>query len=116
MQHRTHADAGAQIGGARCQEPVTLGESELDLLLQGRIDGINGRPGLPQLEPRPKCLNPQMVLFVDHHTDVLFTVEHNAAAGILGRVFTTNKVPFHQDLFVQGGQLVHRFGKNLLPQ
>ena len=68
------------------------------------------------MEPGPQCLNPQMVLFVDHHADVFFTVQHNAAAGILGRVFTADKMPFHQNLFVQGGQLIHRFGKNLLPQ
>ena len=103
VQHGAHADAGAQIGGAGCQEPVTLGEGELDLLLQGRIDSINGHPGLAQLKPGPQCLHPQMVLFVDHHTNILLSVQHDAAAGVLGRVFAADEVTLHQDLLVQGG-------------
>jgi hypothetical protein len=54
-----------------------------------------------------------VVLFIDHDAEGFVAVEDEAAAGALGGVLTADQVTFDEDVFVEDGQVVHRFGKRV---
>ena len=96
MQHRTHADARAEVGGARRQIAVAGIIRVFQFLLQARVKPVDLLPNLLDLHARQERLHTEMVLFVDHYTERFVLVQHQRTATTLGSMFTANQVAFHQ--------------------
>ena len=114
MEHRADADARAEIRRAGRQIAKLVVEGIIQLLLQLGIQMVNRAPRLPQLQPGPQRLHPQMVLLVDHHTETFLAVQHQAAAGAFRRVFAADEMALDQNLLVERAEIVHRLRKRAL--
>jgi len=67
VHHGRGAHTGAQVGRAGGEIAERRGERIVQFLLEFRVDRVDGIPGLLQLKAGPHHLNPQVILFVDHH-------------------------------------------------
>ena len=114
MQHRTDTDAGADVCRAGRQVAELGAEGELQFLFEHRIGLIDGAPGLAKLQSGAERLHPQVILLVDHHAERFLAVQHQATAGAFGGMLPADEMALDQNLLVQGGKVIHRFGKSVL--
>ncbi len=113
MQHRAHADAGAEIRRTRGQITEFVVEGEIQFFLQRGIQLVHRLPRLARLETGPQRLHPQMILLVDHHRESFRAVHDQPAADIFRGVFAADEMALDEQLLVQRGQIVHRLGEGI---
>ena len=71
VQHHAHPHAGADVRGAGREVAEPLVEGVGDLLLDQVVELVDLLPRRGQVEAALHHLDPQMVLFVDHHAELL---------------------------------------------
>ena len=107
VQHRAHANAGAQVGGAGGEIAAFFRVGKIEAMLELGVKLVDGGPGVADLQPRQQRLHAEVIFLVDHHADALVLTEHEAAAGVFRGVFAADEMSLDENLFVERGQLVH---------
>ena len=108
MHHRRGAHGRAEIGRTGGEVPQGRRERVVEVILQGGIQLSDRVPSLLQLEPGTEHLNPQVVLFVDHHRKSLVLADHDARATFRAAEFAADQVALDEDLFLEVAELAHR--------
>ena len=107
VQHRAHANAGAQVGGAGSEVAAFFRVGKIKSVLEVSVKLVDGVPCVFDLQSGKQRLHAEVILFVDHHADILVLTKHEAAAGVFRGVFAADEMSFDENLFVERGQLIH---------
>ncbi len=104
MEHDAYSQTGADVGraGGEIAEPVVVGVCNAGF--DEVIELVDLLPGGPKIETALEDLNPQVVLFVNHHAHLLALIdEHRPSAFGVG-MLAADELPFDQELTIDGFQ------------
>jgi hypothetical protein len=109
MHHYRGPETCSYIGRAACQVAVLLIKGKVQPAFQKIIHLAGKIPCLLQLQCRKKNLEPQVVLFIHHHTDRLILTQGNAMTRPLTICkLRADQVLFHKNQPIKGRKLFKR--------
>ena len=100
MEHHAHADAGADVrrAGGEIAEAVAVGVG--DAGFDQVVELVDLLPGRVEVEAAVEHLDPQVVLFVDHHADLLARIDGDAARALGLGMLAADQLPLDEELAV----------------
>ena len=100
VQHHAHAHAGADVRRAGGQVAEAVAEGVGDAGFDQVVELVDLLPGGAEVEPALHDLDPQVILFVDHHADLLARVDGHAAGALGLGMLAADELPLDQELAV----------------
>ena len=102
VEHHAHAQAGADVRGAggEVAEAVVVGVG--DAGFDQVVELVDLLPGRAEIEAALEDLDPQVVLFVDHHAHLLALVDDHGAGALGIGVLAADELALDQKLAVDG--------------
>src|SRR6476646_12021921 len=98
MQHGRSPHAGTYVRRTSGQISKLLIEGEVEFAFKRGVDLIDQLECLFQLKTRTNGLHPEMIFFVDHHTERLPPIHHHRTACTLRGMLATDQMALDEHL------------------
>src|SRR5580692_10644952 len=101
MEHYAHADARADVRGARGEVAQLVAERVGDVFFDGVVEFVDGRPAFVEGQAAAEDLDAEVVLLVNHQADVLFISDADPTGAVRLGMFAADQLPLDEKLPVE---------------